>query len=127
MLETEKVTEIKRLLSLGLSQRQIARKVGVSRAVIQRIAAGKRKDIVPKTKEPWEAAATGKIGRCPVCGANVKLPCLYCIVRKLAKPDIETKTMLDIELQLKPKHRYEKVKALREILLCHSTPENKEF
>ncbi len=119
MLPSSTVAELKRLLARAdLSQRKIARRTGVSRSTVGRIAGGKRKERVPKTKEPWEIAATGKIGRCPVCGAKVKLPCLYCIIRNLGKSGTETGVPLKIALELKDVHqkRYEQVKAWREQL-----------
>ncbi len=86
MLPPSTIAEVKRLLALGtLSQRQIARRTGVSRIVVHRIAGGKRKDRVPKTEKaldvPWEPNDSTKPERCPTCGAKVKLPCLACMIR----------------------------------------------
>ncbi len=122
MLPPSVISEVKRLLALGeLSQRSIARLTGASRVVVHRVASGKRKDRVSKTHEawkvPWESSDSTKPGRCPTCGAKVKLPCLACLIRPGAKIVSETETPLAGELSLKPEHqkRYEQVKAWREM------------
>ncbi len=78
MLSLYLVEEICRLLEEGdLSQRKIAKKLGVSRGTVSALATGRRgaygrepKDDAPETLGPPE--------RCPGCGMLVVLPCVYC-------------------------------------------------
>lgn len=85
MLTPSVVAEIQRLLHQGvLSQRAIARHLGVSRGTVHAIAQGKRRDHppgpdrsrrFPRTKGAWQ--------RCPGCGGTVQMPCLLCQVRTM--------------------------------------------
>jgi hypothetical protein len=78
--------EIKRLLGEGrLSQRKIARRVGVSRGTVNAIARGKRADYQPRRPGPGEdvLAPSGRPARCTTCGGLVQMPCLACRVRAL--------------------------------------------
>jgi transcriptional regulator with XRE-family HTH domain len=80
------VEEIERLLDAGgLSQRGIARRMGVSRGSVNAIALGKRPD--PQTRrrvqEDALAAPAGPSVRCPTCGGMVQMPCLACRLRAL--------------------------------------------
>lgn len=121
MLPAEKINEVKRLLSLGLSQREVERRSGVSRAVVQRVASGKRKDRVVKPPEPWEVDWTGEVGKCPECNAKVMLPCMACIIRNIpAGASHATRGdggSFEPGLDLDEEHRarYEQVKAWREM------------
>ena len=121
MLKEKQVCEVKELLAEGkLSQRAISRITGVSRVVIHRIAAGKRKDRIERVKEAWEEDWTGRpYERCPICGAKVRLPCLACIIRTLSeKQNVAYRNMpgLVFGLDLEERHRlrYEQVRAWRE-------------
>lgn len=79
MLSEEKVAEIEQWLSTGLSQRKVALRTGVSRAVIQRITRGKR----PKKRAPSPPDViepTGEYRRCGGCGGKVMMPCVRCQV-----------------------------------------------
>jgi hypothetical protein len=75
------VMEINRLLQEGfLSQRQIAKRLGVSRGTVGAIASGQRPLV---GKKPHEYNATSKNGRgqpqrCSRCGQHVYLPCQVC-------------------------------------------------
>ena len=76
------VDQIKRLLAEGkLSQRKIARQLGVSRGTVHAIARGKRPDYQSRRedKDDW-AAPSGPPARCPTCGGMVQMPCLACRV-----------------------------------------------
>ncbi len=86
MLSVEVVEEIERLLAAGcLSQRGIARRIGVSRGSVNAIAQGKRPD--PQTRRPARedalVAPGGPPVRCPTCGGMVQMPCLACRLRAL--------------------------------------------
>ena len=86
MIAPEVVDQIKRLLDEGsLSQRSIARQVGVSRGTVHSIARGKRPDYNARRREKEDeiAAPSGPWGRCPTCGGMVQMPCLACRVRAL--------------------------------------------
>lgn len=73
----QRIPETKRILALelrrkGLSVREIAAAVGLSRssaARISRSAEGSQLNARP-------------LGRCPTCGAMVRLPCLACSLRE---------------------------------------------
>jgi len=72
-----RIPETKRILALelrrkGLSVREIAAAVGLSRSSAARIC-GEGGDGPAVRTEPF--------GRCPRCGALVRLPCLACAIR----------------------------------------------
>jgi transcriptional regulator with XRE-family HTH domain len=88
MLAPAKVEETKRLLSDGkLSQRRIAKLLGVSRATVSAIASGKRPDYEARRRERGDDdegyVPLGPIERCPGCGGKVHTPCHLCHVRKV--------------------------------------------
>jgi predicted XRE-type DNA-binding protein len=85
MLPTELVHEINRLLQDGeLSQRQIAARLGVSRATVGEIASGRRGlhgrnelDDMPRAR-----AGRRRPVRCGRCGYRIYMPCRICIARE---------------------------------------------
>jgi hypothetical protein len=86
MIPVEKLEEIRALLAEGkLSQRAIARKVGVSRGTVAAIASRKRPCYERRLAED-PSATSRRRGRCPTCRAIVLLPCLACLVRQLLAP-----------------------------------------
>ncbi len=80
--------EVQRLLGEGqLSQRKIAKVVGVSRATVGAIARGKHTDRearqLQREQEREDAyLPSGPLERCPGCGSMVYMPCLLCRVRE---------------------------------------------
>lgn len=85
MIATSVVHEIRRLLQEGhVSQRQIARKIGVSRGTVNAIARGKRPSHAAKGQheENGFTAPSGLPVRCPGCGCRVQMPCLLCYIRE---------------------------------------------
>jgi hypothetical protein len=84
MIELIKIKEAERLLAEGkLSFRKIALAVGISRATVGGIAAGKRPDY--EARQRARAAAReplGPLARCPGCGGLVYTPCRLCSVRQ---------------------------------------------
>ena len=82
MLSLSVVQEIDRLLREGqLSQRSIARKLGVSRGIIAAIAKGKRGLHGRETQvEPDQLARSESPQRCLGCGGLVYVPCVLCHV-----------------------------------------------
>ncbi|MGD9636618.1 MAG: helix-turn-helix domain-containing protein [Pirellulales bacterium] len=84
MLSLSVVEEIARQLASGqLSQREIARRLGVSRATVSAVALGKR-GLHGRTAalEPQEPERLDPPERCPKCGYLVHLPCLVCRTRE---------------------------------------------
>lgn len=122
MLDNQKIREVMQWLDSGLhSQRSISRMTGVSRAVVQRIASGKRKEAETPVKAEWEVDWNERsFERCPRCGALVRVPCMACIIREVAaKTDVPTYpdspgSILDLKLEKEHRKRYEKVRAWRE-------------
>lgn len=83
MLSFAMVEEIRRLLAEGdLSQRKIARKLGVSRGSVAQILHGKhcslRSQASPSSVPP---RPTGPPQHCRTCGGMVYMPCWRCHIR----------------------------------------------
>lgn len=86
MIAMATVGEIKRLLEEGqLSQREIARRLGVSRGTVNGIALGRRADPSQRPRNPEIEFLTpdGPLTRCPGCGGLVLMPCLACRLRAM--------------------------------------------
>lgn len=86
MIATTLADEIRELLdSAELSQRKIARRVGVSRGTVNAIALGKRPDYSVRRVGPSDdfIPPSGPPRRCPGCGGMVRMPCLGCHVRAI--------------------------------------------
>lgn len=92
MLAPELVDLIRQMLAEDeISQREMARRLGISRTTIYRIANnrhapqnGKRPGASGEPRDPDERRTPRVIGkgdRCPTCGARVRLPCRACRVR----------------------------------------------
>jgi len=82
MIPPAVVAEVRSLLAEGrLSQRQIARRTGVSRGTVGAIASGRRHRGQPPRDTPPGGYPQGKPVRCPGCGALVQMPCLACWLR----------------------------------------------
>jgi len=79
----ERVREL--LREANLSQRQIARQLGVSRGTVNAIARGKRPDYEARRRHRPGGIVppSGPYVRCPTCGARVQMPCLACQIRAL--------------------------------------------
>ena len=84
MIAAALVVEARRMLREGrLSQREIAKRLGVSRGTVGAIAGGRRRDCVRRA-EQGEAdfiPPTGLPRRCPGCGGLAQMPCLACYIR----------------------------------------------
>ena len=97
----EKIVRIRELLAEGATQRAIARELGVSRPVVQRVASGQLVEVSGTNQYlkrrmgvdwaeigvelPDESAGPG---RCPDCGGWVFLPCLACQVRQFRRKSL---------------------------------------
>ena len=75
------------LLDGALSQRKIARSVGVSRGTVNAIAKGKRPDYTARGGQAADdfIVPNGLPRRCPGWGGLVQMPCLACHVRGVRK------------------------------------------
>ena len=84
MLPLSVIEEVRRLLDEGeLSQRKIARKLGVSRGIVNSIANGSR-GIYGREPDEEDLLLGGvqlTPERCPSCGAMVYKPCVLCSAR----------------------------------------------
>ena len=89
MIEPSVVEEVRRLLAEGkLSQRKIARHIGISRATVGAIASGKRPDYTPRPRSEDDLyQPSGPPARCPGCGGVVYLPCRLCHVRETKRKE----------------------------------------
>jgi hypothetical protein len=120
MIAPSVVEKIRELLAEGkLSQRKIARAVGVSRGTVDGIASGRRADPAPRSGDEFEEPL-GPLGRCPECGGRVYMPCRLCRVRNTAESSSSRPRRVlpddaPVGLQLKEEHqrRYEEVVARR--------------
>jgi hypothetical protein len=86
MIPPALIEEIRRLLDEGqLSQRMIARTVGVSRGTVNAIATGRRLDAPAHPFASGEdtdfTPPAGLHVRCPGCGSLTQMPCLACYIR----------------------------------------------
>ncbi|HTU24939.1 MAG TPA: hypothetical protein VMF30_06055, partial [Pirellulales bacterium] len=86
MIAQSKICEVQRLLLVGgLSQRKIAKMVGISRVVVGAIADGSRPDYEARRRARLEEypETLGPLGRCGGCGGLVYAPCRLCRVRAI--------------------------------------------
>jgi transcriptional regulator with XRE-family HTH domain len=87
MISSAVIEEVRRLLEeQKLSQRMIARQVGVSHGTVNAIWLGKRPEHrASRPDEDEEAPLFNSTPpqRCPSCGGLVQMPCLLCRVRSL--------------------------------------------
>jgi len=86
MIAEEKIREAELMLVRGkMSQREVAKRTGLSRGLISLIARGKR-TIQVKTVDPdlLPESEHNLPVRCLGCGAMVCMPCLLCHLKKLA-------------------------------------------
>jgi transcriptional regulator with XRE-family HTH domain len=117
MIAAELIADVRRLLATGgLSQREIARRTGVSRGTVGAVAAGKRTDRTeprhaghPELKVP-----AGPPRRCGGCGGMVSLPCLLCRARSVRRtksigPLAELNEPLQLNLREEHRVRYEAI------------------
>lgn len=86
MLAPAVVDEIQEMLRSGrLSQREIARRLDVSRGTVNAIARGKRRPGPDRRVNGSHQVLppAGREERCPGCGGMVRMPCLMCRVRAI--------------------------------------------
>ncbi len=89
MLDDRTIWRILRMLHAArLSQREIARMTGISRASVSAIAHGRIRLRKRYGRRRWVANAPITYARCPGCGVKVVQPCLACFLRE---------TLADIE------------------------------
>lgn len=126
MLAPEMVHEVRRLLAEGrLSQRRIARRLGISRNTVGAIAGGQRPDhdsLRRGGEEVPPAESSGPPQRCPGCGGLVYLPCRLCQVRSATARSTKSSGQprfvppeepLELSLNREHRRRYEQVRAGR--------------
>jgi transcriptional regulator with XRE-family HTH domain len=90
MLDARLIQEIDRLLRAGgLSQRQIAAQLRVSRGTVGAIASGRR-DLRGKEQPREVSQRAAAAARCPECGYRVFFPCLICSTRSHKRRELLT-------------------------------------
>jgi len=78
MIDNTVIKKIQTLVQQGqMSQRKIAKLLGVSRGTVQAVAHGKRTLHRNPSANHW-IAPSGQPQRCPKCGSCVRMPCLAC-------------------------------------------------
>ena len=130
MIPPKTIAEIERMLAEDqLSQRGIARRLGVSRASVNKIALGRRPDYdaiaeaIPQEDALREALVPKKPYRhCPECGVKVQMPCVACRVRKALAASGRRLAPAEslpvvIGLDLKPEH-YERYLQVRPMAIA---------
>lgn len=83
MLRQSIVDEVVELIDEGMSYRQIALRVGVSRGVVGNIASGTRhtqgrSDAAKSGNYEYVPVAKTVVARCRKCGVRVAMPCVKC-------------------------------------------------
>jgi hypothetical protein len=86
MIAADMIAEVRRLLAeKRLSQREIAKRTGVSRGTVSAVASGKRRKGPRPLRSSGERGGfrppTGMPTRCRGCGALTQMPCLACYIR----------------------------------------------
>ena len=104
MLPLATIEEIDRLLRDGqLSQRKIAKQLGVSRGTVAAVATGRRgmygKE--PEDETLHSLAPQSPPERCPGCGFLVYMPCLVCSARSYRLQKKALRTMLAVQQKLR--------------------------
>ncbi len=85
MISRQDEGKVKRLLSkTTLSQRSIARVVGLTRYKVGRIARGEY-DSENESESISVVTEKGSYRQCPICRAKVLMPCLACRVREIKR------------------------------------------
>ena len=116
MLSKQVVTEAERLLALGRSKCETARKLAISRATVAKIAGGQHPwQLDPDRGKRVEPPRRGPVGRCPICRRRVRLPCLACEVEGLpdlreGKPDPRGDLELELGGDAETQRRYQEAR-----------------
>lgn len=119
MIAPSVIDSIRELLAEGrLSQRKIAKSLGVSRGVVASVADGRRPDyeaLRRRREENRQPLPLGPVVRCPTCGGRVHWPCRLCALRERlagAPPrDVDRRPTepLGLELRGEARARYEAI------------------
>ena len=119
MIASEVIDSVRRLLAEGrLSQRKIAKRLGVSRGVVAGVAIGRRPDyekLRRRRQQEQQPLLLGPLRRCGTCGGMVHVPCRLCALRsQLAGapprvPERRPDEPLALELRGEARSRYEAV------------------
>ena len=116
------IRQVETLLARGaLSQRGIARQVGISRGTVGRVAAGKITSTGRQARENRRHGSAEIIStfRCPNCGGlSTRFPCARCYVETVKarlKPLTLPENCVNVGLELRPEdhQRYQEVRRWR--------------
>lgn len=126
MLDPAAVRKVRELLEVGVSRRRAAKRTGVSRNRVIRIARNLYPDYeaLRQARKRMQTLPSHTVDRCRTCGATVRMPCLACHVSQLLasgarRPygtDLGHAPQSPLHLQLKETHRrrYDEVRAKRD-------------
>lgn len=122
LISAHVIRQVEELLKKsGLSRRAIAKQIGISRSVVNKVAAGEVTSVERFTREAKRQSPTN-VGeyRCSTCGGKTtRFPCAKCYVETI-RPSLEPlqappESSVVVGLELRPEHRaaYEDVRRWR--------------
>jgi hypothetical protein len=124
LISRARIEDVKRLLSQGLTQREISSRTGISRGTIGAVANGQRPDY--EELGDRDDGQKGSPQRCAKCGVLVFAPCLACRDRQSPREAGRRRTARrpsapaadDLGLDLHPEHfaRYMGLRASRNVI-----------
>jgi hypothetical protein len=87
VIPSKRIDAVRALAARGdLTQREIARRTGVSRGTVAAIVHGRRPDYPDRPPREPAPIGAGPFARCPHCGARCRPPCRACLVLDAVGP-----------------------------------------
>ncbi len=115
------IRQVEATLRRGVSQRRVAKELGVSRGTVGKVAAGTltsiaRQEYEDTISERRRPKAVVETFRCPRCGGKSRVfPCRRCFVETVASSVTTPDERIAVGLDLKPVHfiRYQEIRRWR--------------